>query len=64
MGFRLLAGLNLAQVGEETGIDVARHHAQALGTLTGEGLLETQGALTRLTTRGLDYANRVFRAFV
>jgi oxygen-independent coproporphyrinogen-3 oxidase len=64
MGFRLLAGLDLAQVGEETGIDVARHHAQALGTLTGEGLLETQGAMTRLTTRGLDYANRVFRAFV
>ena len=64
MGLRLLDGLDLAIVGAETGIDVAARFAREIDDLVRDGLLSRHASVIHLTTRGLDLANTVFRAFI
>ncbi len=64
MGLRLLGGIDLRTVSEETGIDVACRFAREISRLTGQGLLVRKGTRIRLSVKGLDLANQVFLAFI
>ncbi len=59
MGLRLVAGVDLEDLGRRHGIDVAACHAEAFGRHEAAGFLVREGARLRLTPSGLDVANAV-----
>ena len=64
LGLRLLAGMNLAQVSAQVGIDLAQRYESEIQDLTELGLLEQVGPRLRLTKSTHLIANQVFTRFV
>ena len=64
LGLRLLEGMDLAEVSEQVGIDLAQRYASEISDLTELGLLEQVGPRLRLTKPAHLIANQVFTRFV
>ncbi len=67
LGFRMTEGPDLEHFREIYGVSAAEKYSGKLDSLEKEGLIErykTDLAGVRLTEKGLDFANRVFREFV
>ncbi len=63
-GLRLSAGVNIEKAGRRYGADVWRRYGGALAPFLGDGLLERDGPLLRLTRRGMLVANEIMSVFV
>jgi oxygen-independent coproporphyrinogen-3 oxidase len=63
-GLRLSAGVNIEEVGRRYGADVWRRYGDALAPFLADGLLQRDGAVLRLTRRGMLLANEIMSVFV
>jgi oxygen-independent coproporphyrinogen-3 oxidase len=63
-GLRLSAGVNIEEVGRRHGADVWRRYGDALAPFLADGLLQRDGAVLRLTRRGMLLANEIMSVFV
>jgi oxygen-independent coproporphyrinogen-3 oxidase len=64
LGLRKTEGVSEADYAREFGEDVRARFGREIDCLIGEGLLEHNGNVLRLTPQGIDVSNKVFVAFV
>jgi oxygen-independent coproporphyrinogen-3 oxidase len=63
-GLRLASGVDMDNVGGRYGADVWRRYGSALAPFAAEGLLVRDGAILRLSRRGMLVANEIMSVFV
>jgi len=63
-GLRLSAGVNIEEAGGKYGADVWRRYGDALAPFLADGLVQRDGAVLRLTRRGMLLANEIMAVFV
>jgi oxygen-independent coproporphyrinogen-3 oxidase len=63
-GVRLLDGIELSDVRQRTGVDIAANCQAELARLQAQGLIERRGDLVRLTERGVRFADTVASEFL
>jgi oxygen-independent coproporphyrinogen-3 oxidase len=64
LGLRLNRGVDLQAVSSDFGDDASARFSETIGDLVSAGLLERQGSVIRLTTRGRLLSNEVFERFL
>src|SRR5229473_698399 len=64
LGLRLIRGVDLRQAATQFGVDSINEFAATISELKENGLLESDGSVIRLTTRGRLLSNEVFEKFI
>ena len=64
LGLRLIRGVDLRQAATQFGVDSINEFAATISDLKENGLLESDGSVIRLTTRGRLLSNEVFEKFI
>jgi len=64
LGLRLIRGVDLRQAATQFGVDLTNEFAATISELNENGLLESDGSVIRLTTRGRLLSNEVFEKFI
>jgi len=64
LGLRLIRGVDLRQAATQFGVDSINEFAATISELKENGLLESDGSVIRLTTRGRLLSNEVFGKFI
>lgn len=64
LGLRLMKGINLSEYYNLFGVDLSASYAYEMERLTSAGLIELNGNMLRLTTKGSLLSNDVFSTFV
>lgn len=64
LGLRMIRGVNTADFNEAFHADFSEIYGNATDKLLGEGLLEKDGDIIRLSNKGIDYGNYVFSMFL
>ena len=63
-GIRMLDGVNLQQLNQETGFDIENHFASVFAKLTDQGLIERNTSHLKLTRQGVLFADTVASEFL
>ncbi len=64
LGLRLNEGVDLAKLSMEFGVDLENRYKEKINKLLSQNLVELQGTVLRLTSKGMDLANRVLIEFI
>lgn len=64
MGLRLIKGVSLKDVFSQYGVDIQTQYKEEIAALLHDGLITLNNGQMCLTAKGLDFANRVFVAFI
>ena len=64
LGLRLNEGVNLDYLSSTYQLDVGDKYREKLKMLYGKNLVDLDGAMVRLTEKGMDFANQVFVEFI
>jgi len=64
LGLRLLEGVDKAEFARQFGVEPEEAFPNVVGMLCGKGLLQEQGSILQLTSKGLLLANLVMQEFV
>jgi oxygen-independent coproporphyrinogen-3 oxidase len=64
LGLRLTEGIDIGYLSAKHGVDVESRYGDKIKLLLDRNLVESDGAMVRLTKKGLDYANQAFVEFI
>lgn len=64
LGLRMNKGIDLARLSAEFGKDLENEYGKVINKLLTQNLIEREGTVLRLTSNGMDFANRVFIEFI
>lgn len=64
LGLRMIKGINTEIFREKYNRDILSIYSDEINECIDAGLMTSSGKMMKLTTRGLDYANKVFRKFI
>jgi oxygen-independent coproporphyrinogen-3 oxidase len=64
LGLRLKEGIDLAKLSRELGVDLENKYHKKLNKLLSQNLVEREGSVLRLTSKGMDLANMVWIEFI
>lgn len=64
LGLRLINGININEFNFKFNIDFIKYYSDTLSKLKNDGLINIEKSKISLTSKGLDFANRVFVEFI